>query len=54
MANKNSSISIPNFIIGGALKAGTTTLFHIVQQHPQAFMPAMKELRYFAYDPTDP
>ena len=53
-AVSNSNTHLPNFIIGGALKAGTTTLFHMVQQHPQVFMPTMKELRFFAYDPNDP
>lgn len=47
-------MTLPNFIIGGALKAGTTSLFQYIEQHPQAFMPDRKELRYFAYDPTDP
>jgi Sulfotransferase domain len=44
----------PNFLIIGDLKAGSTSLFSYVSQHPEAFMPAMKELRYFSYDETNP
>lgn len=40
----------PNFIVAGAIKAGTSTLYHCLSQHPKVFMPHRKELRYFAYD----
>jgi hypothetical protein len=45
---------LPNFIIGGALKAGTTSLNHALKQHPDVFMCPIKEPRYFAYDPGNP
>ena len=38
---------LPNFVIIGAAKAGTTSLFHYVSSHPQAFMPPRKELSFF-------
>jgi Sulfotransferase domain len=38
---------LPNFLIIGAAKAGTTSLYHYVRSHPQAFMPAKKELSFF-------
>jgi hypothetical protein len=44
----------PNFIVGGALKAGTTAIYHYLRQHPQVFMAADKELRFFSYDEKDP
>jgi hypothetical protein len=44
----------PNFLIIGDVKAGTTSLHHYLRQHPQVFMPRLKELRYFAYDPENP
>lgn len=43
---------LPNFIVGGALKAGTTSLNYYLKQHPDVFMSPLKEPRYFAYDPA--
>lgn len=37
----------PNFIICGAQKAGTTSLFHYMNPHPEIYMPAKKELHFF-------
>lgn len=39
--------TMPNFFIVGAQRAGTTNLYHLLQQHPQIFMSAMKEPGYF-------
>ncbi len=44
----------PSFLIIGDMKAGSTSLFHYLRQHPEVYMPACKELRYFAYDPENP
>jgi hypothetical protein len=38
----------PNFLIIGAAKSGTTSLWHQLSQHPQIFMHPMKQLNYFA------
>jgi len=38
---------IPNFFIIGAQKAGTTNLYHLLKQHPQIFLPSIKEPGYF-------
>lgn len=38
---------LPNFICPGAQKAGTTTLFKILKQHPSVYLPAGKEPRFF-------
>jgi hypothetical protein len=35
--------ALPMFLIVGAMKSGTTTLYHDLQKHPDIFMPAMKE-----------
>ena len=43
-------MTLPNFLIIGAAKAGTSTLYTYLRAHPQIFMPARKELRFFAYD----
>jgi hypothetical protein len=41
-------MTLPNFIILGAAKAGTTALYHYLNQHPQIFMSPMKETNFFA------
>ncbi len=38
----------PNFFIVGAPKAGTTSLYHHLDQHPQVYMSPIKEPCYFA------
>jgi len=40
---------LPNFLLIGAAKSGTTSLYHCLRQHPDVFMPEVKEPRYFAY-----
>lgn len=40
----------PNFFIVGAPKCGTTALHAYCAQHPDVFMPARKEPRFFAPD----
>ncbi len=39
---------LPNFIILGAAKAGTTALYHYLRQHPQIYMTPLKETNFFA------
>lgn len=41
-------MSLPNFFVIGAAKAGTTSLHHYLGQHPQIQMSANKEPRFFA------
>lgn len=38
---------LPNFVIIGAAKAGTTSLHHYLEQHPDIFMAERKELQFF-------
>lgn len=45
---------LPNFIVGGALKAGTTSLNYYLKQHPDVYMCPLKEPRYFAYEIDNP
>jgi hypothetical protein len=40
----------PDFFIVGAFKAGTTSLYEYLRQHPQVFMPFHKEPMYFGQD----
>jgi hypothetical protein len=39
---------LPTFLVIGAMKAGTTSLWHQLRSHPQVFMPEVKELHYFS------
>src|SRR5690606_33886153 len=39
--------ALPDFIIVGAQKAGTTSLFHYLSEHPQIISPYKKEVHYF-------
>ena len=41
-------MSLPNFLIVGAAKAGTTSLYSYLGQHPEIYMSPKKEPRYFA------
>jgi hypothetical protein len=38
---------LPDFLIIGAQKAGTTSLFHYVGQHPDIQLPLSKEIHYY-------
>ena len=40
-------INKPNFIIIGAMKAATTSLYTYLKQHPEIFMPSVKEPMFF-------
>jgi hypothetical protein len=42
---------LPTFLIIGAMKAGTTSLYHYMRSHPQVFMPAFKAPEFFATEP---
>lgn len=39
---------LPNFLVIGAMKSGTTSLFHYLQSHPEVFMSPLKEVDFFA------
>lgn len=42
--------SLPNTLIIGAAKAGTTTLYDLLKQHPQVFLSFDKEPMFFSRD----
>lgn len=46
--NGGQSGRLPNLIIAGVTKAGTTSLFHYLGQHPDICISDTKELRYFS------
>jgi hypothetical protein len=39
--------ALPNLIIAGVAKAGTTSMFRYLGQHPEVFPSSVKEARYF-------
>jgi hypothetical protein len=45
-----SKMTVPNFLVIGARKAGTTSLYHYLDQHPEVFMSPVKEPNFFAIE----
>lgn len=41
-------MKLPDFLVVGAQKSGTTTLFVLLSKHPRIFMPARKEVQFFS------
>lgn len=39
---------LPNFLIVGGARCGTTALYHFLKQHPKISFPKLKEPRYFS------
>lgn len=50
MPETNVEAKLPNFLIIGAAKSGTTSLYRYLSQHPQVFMSSFKEPQFFAYE----
>lgn len=47
------SRSFPDFIVAGAAKSGTTTLYQHLSSHPSIFIPHIKECRFFSDMPRN-
>ena len=45
---------MPNFLIVGAAKSGTTSLYQYLKQHPEIYMSPVKEPRFFAFEGAAP
>lgn len=45
-----SDVGMPNFLIVGAQKAGTTALYQYLKQHPDVYMSPVKEPHFFAFE----
>jgi hypothetical protein len=50
MEFEKNDMNKPGLFILGAAKAGTTTVYHQLQQHPQIFFPYDKEPMFFSRD----
>jgi len=51
ISHRPDTSALPNFLVIGAGKAGTTSLHHYLRQHPDIYMSPIKETNFFAYDP---
>ena len=45
---------LPDFLVLGACKAGTTSLYRYLKSHPEIYLSPIKEPRYFAFPETGP
>jgi hypothetical protein len=43
-------VPLPNFIVIGVAKAGTTSLYRYLDEHPQIYMCPLKGTNYFGYE----
>lgn len=43
-------MGMPDFLVIGAAKSGTTSLYHYLDQHPDIFMAPVKEPNFFAFE----
>lgn len=50
---ENKFCNMPDFLIVGAARSGTTSLYENLKNHPQIFMPDNKEPWFFCFDDTD-
>lgn len=50
MQRENTMMQMPNFLIIGAAKAGTSALYQYLKQHPQIYMSSVKEPAFFAVE----
>jgi hypothetical protein len=44
------TMTLPNFLVIGAAKAGTTSLHGYLSQHPQVYVSPVKETNFFAFE----
>ncbi len=49
VVSDNQTLVLPDFLILGAMRSGTTSLYHYLKQHPEIFMPSLKEPHFFSY-----
>lgn len=50
LTRTSKKIVMPNFLIIGAAKAGTTALHYYLNQHPQIYTSPVKETKFFVFD----
>ena len=40
---------LPDFFVVGAARSGTTSLHYYLKQHPEIFVPEVKEIEFFRF-----
>ena len=48
MDAKQVGSRLPDFLVIGAQKSGTTSLFVLLRKHPNIYLPAQKEVQFFS------
>ena len=43
-------IKKPNVLVAGFPRSGSTFLYHLLTQHPEIYIPKIKEINYFNKD----
>ena len=46
-------MALPNFLLIGAAKSGTVSLYHYLRQHPDIFICPVNECNFFAFEGLD-
>lgn len=46
---KGENYKLPDFLVVGGAKCGTTSLFYYLEQHPEIFAPSEKEPHFFSF-----
>ena len=46
--SQKTNFMLPNFLIAGVSRCGTTSLYNYLKQHPEVSFPDLKEPRYFS------
>ncbi|MCB0509676.1 MAG: sulfotransferase [Bacteroidetes bacterium] len=54
MQAKTNTGQLPNFLVIGAAKSGTSALYRYLKQHPEIFMSPVKEPHFFGYENQPP
>ena len=49
----NTIINLPDFLIVGAQKSATTTMYKNLKNNSSIYMPEIKEVNFFAYQKND-
>ena len=47
-------MTLPNFLLIGAGKSGTTSLWRYLEQHPEVYMSPIKGPNFFAFEGREP
>ncbi len=48
--SQEKSYQLPTFLVVGANKGGTTSIYHYLKQHPEVYLSPIKEPHYFSKD----